>query len=290
MRYRAQEATESVIAIRDESSVRGEGSVATDAVPVSDLERFFQESPSVLRSATPNVMCAGKDLRPVVFLGHYAPAVPRLEQLLAAWKVCASRAIKHVVILSPDHQRLVKTGFVTSDRGYRLQGRDIPLNANRAEELAPIGGATSTLFTHEHGVGVPLAMVARTFSSLPAVKPIVISSASTEDELVALLDLLHVWEQDGETLIVFSVDFSHYLPLKEAQQHDEATMRAFASRDASYMWKASDDAADFGRGLWLLMSLANDEDIKVHQQFSTVDLGGSPAYTTTFLAGLLTHR
>ena len=253
-----------------------------------DLQRFFSQAPSVLRSAPPKEEpCTGQTPSAVIVIGHYAPAAPRFEEAIARWKTCAKRTPKRVVILSPDHQRAVANGFAVGERGYSFAGKTLSIDTTRLETLKNRGGTTSTLFLNEHGIGVPIAMVARVFESVEQVMPIVISAAASKEELAGLVELMRVWEKESDTLVVFSVDFSHYLPIREALMHDAATRRAFVNRDEQYMWNATDDVADFGKGLWLLMRLQGKRELRIEKAFSTVDLGGSDRYTTTFFAGWL---
>lgn len=264
---------------------------AKSAVPISapiDLERFIRGSEEVARLPVPTIpTCAAPTAKNVVFIGHYAPALPRFETTLASWKTCNGRTPKRVVIVSPDHQREAQRAVAVGERAYTWQGKTIEIDEERQKEALRLQGEGSPLFTHEHGVAVPLIAAVRVFPEIERVVPMVVSTASSESEVLRLAKLMQDWAEDPETLIIVSVDFSHYLPLYQARVHDQKTRTALQMRALSTLWRANDAMTDFGRGLWLLLSIDLQARVYIQESFSTVDLGGPDGYTTTFMTGWL---
>ena len=258
---------------------------------VVDTNAFFLESPGILdRWKASNESCAVPS-RPdaVLFLGHYPPASLRLLSTIDAWHACTKREVKHVVIVSPDHYQRLEAGFATTYQSYRVRNRVIPSNELFGRRLKEVGAVSSALFTQEHGVGVPLALVNTYWPQLESATAVVVSRKIDEGDARTLAKDLRIFADRPDTLVVVSVDFSHGLPRQYAGMMDRETKQALLDARRSFFWYAQDTHADFGRGVWILLDLLSGQGrVFIDQSFDSVELGGGRTNVTTFFAGWLT--
>lgn len=258
---------------------------------VVDTNAFFLESPGILdRWKASNKTCAVPSTSDaVLFLGHYPPASLRLFSTIDAWHACTKREVKHVVIVSPDHYQRLETGFATTNQSYRVRNRVIPANTLLVKQLEEIGAVSSTLFMQEHGVGVPLALVNTYWPQLESATAVVVSRKIDEGNARTLAKELRVFADRPDTLVVVSVDFSHGLSRDQAQAMDRETKQALLDARRPFFWYAQDTHADFGRGVWILLSLISGQGRAfIDQSFDSVELGGGRTNVTTFFSGWLT--
>lgn len=267
------------------SSIFASSSILTPST--IDTRSFFLEAPLMMEDEMPSRDCPTNDApEPILFLGHYSPASAHFVSTVAAWEACSKRRVRHIVIVSPDHYRRLEGGFSTTNQSYRIKDRTVSSSEHLVERFQQAGGRISSLFTQEHGVGVPLTIASRQWSELESATAVVVSRKISEREAEALARELRQIADRPDTLIVLSVDFSHGLFRDEAHAMDRITKRAFIHRDRSFFWNASDVYTDFGRGLWLVLSLLPERGrVYIDQSFDSVNLGGGAGNVTTFMSG-----
>lgn len=259
--------------------------------PSVQANAFFLESPGILDQWKPSTMPCKTSRTPdsVLFLGHYPPASLRLLSTIEAWSACTQRVVKHVVILSPDHYQRLETGFATTNQSYRVRSQTLPSNESYVHRLKEAGAVSSALFTQEHGVGVPLALVSAYWPQLESVTAIVVSRKIAEGDARTLARELRIIADQPDTLVVVSVDFSHGLAREEARSMDRQTRQALQHRQRSFFWSAQDANVDFGRGVWVMLGLLGSQgSVHIDQAFDSIDIGGASPTVTTFFSGWLT--
>ncbi len=90
--------------------------------------------------------------------------------------------------------------------------------------------AGSDVFLGEHSIGAIVPFVAEAFPNVKII-PIIISSHAGDLDARKLADWLR--RLPADTLVIFSVDFSHYKTEAEADVYDQETASALMSRDNS---------------------------------------------------------
>lgn len=226
--------------------------------------------------------------QPILILPHYLPGHGLITRALAPWKHCrAGKAIKRVVVVSPDHYQALASGSAT----LSLEGYATPLGiaaVDRELRLELTGaGVTSQdrLFVREHGAGLFPVFVKQFFPEA-TYTPVVISNKATEQEVMDIATVLRQALDVGDTLVIISADFSHYLSKREADANDVTTLNALTRKDTTFFWKANDDYTDFGRGVWLGLKLGGPTStFVVSDRLNSVEVGGSNARTTSFIIG-----
>ncbi|HTM69101.1 MAG TPA: AmmeMemoRadiSam system protein B [Candidatus Binatia bacterium] len=193
-------------------------------------------------------------IRAAIVPHHLAASVT----IASGVKMLEGQPFKRILLLSPDHYHRCPTLFCTVDASYAtLFGRvDAAPEILAALEASPLVTADRKLFEREHGVYAVLPFIAHYFPGVP-VTPLVLSQRlpwrASREGLLALLDEA----VDDDTMLVVSSDFSHYLPLPEAGEKDEATAKALFAADLDGIAALENPSqSDCPGCLWLLASLA----------------------------------
>lgn len=136
----------------------------------------------------------------------------------------ASDKIKTVIILSPNHFGRGTGWAITSRNNWQVAQGLLLSDSRKISQLTASNliKADDGPFLTEHGVGNLIPLVKK---YLPRAKvvPIIIKDGLPEDkrqQLIAQLEKII----DNETLIIASLDFSHDLPLAEAEERDKQTL------------------------------------------------------------------
>ncbi len=137
--------------------------------------------------------------------------------------IAKREVIKRVILLGPAHRVAV--------HGLALPGADyfgtplgpVEVDQNAIRSIADLPQVTVSSEAHalEHSLEVQLPFLQQVLSDF-RVLPLAVGKAS-DREVAEVLG--SIWG-DGETLIVISSDFSHYLPYATARQVDNATVQS----------------------------------------------------------------
>ncbi len=143
--------------------------------------------------ATPFLACAnGAD---IVLMPHHLLVKPIIEEVYAALASADTQWDK-IVIVSPDHFSQGASGI-------------------------------STAVPSEHGFTIHRDYAKQFFPGIP-IEGWMIRTDATEDEVAQLMNTL---DQQSNTLFIFSIDFSHYLPGDIAHVHDLRSMDVMVAQD-----------------------------------------------------------
>jgi poly-gamma-glutamate synthesis protein (capsule biosynthesis protein) len=154
-----------------------------------------------------------------------------LDLIARGFHACAGAAYRRVVVLSPDHFKKARRPFATCDRSFSTPLGEVRCDGDAIDTLLKACPRVeeSELFASEHGIHAVLPFIAHFFPQAKIV-PIALridSSVSDWQALVAAIEPLIT----ADTLIVQSTDFSHYLPYRQACQHDQQTLNTIATGD-----------------------------------------------------------
>lgn len=254
------------------------------------LDRMFvgaEAAWGVPMSGSVTEVCASRGIaEPFLVLPHYAPVGRLMRETIQAWKQCASHTPRRLVVISPDHRGVLASGVGTSALAYHLGAESWSMAQEDGEALREAWvREMGHMIGAEHGMGVPLAMTLSEFPSTESVVPLVVSARATQAELRAIEGVLHAWKDEGETLFVLSVDFSHYLALGDAQERDRASQEWLERGQGERFWHANDAYTDNGKGLWLMLRLTDGARWHRAGYQTSVDVGGTPSNVSTFFFG-----
>lgn len=229
----------------------------TIGIPLSDqaLETIFagiyeaQQRPPTGR--TPHI--------PVLIVPHHLTAAVTIA---AGIRVIKQEKPRSILLLSPDHFNACPSLLCTANVRF-----ESPLGATNGDDhirermiASPLVTEHSALFRREHGISAVIPFLTHTLPKA-RITPLAIAirpdwKAHREEILALLEEALH---QDA-TLIV-STDFSHYLPLREADDADEKTAKTLFAKDFDGIAALDNPSqSDCPACLWLAAKLAEQRN------------------------------
>jgi hypothetical protein len=161
-------------------------------------------------------------------------------ELAGFWKALAHQSPSVVVLLAPDHfQR--STGLATA-RGVRWQTVYGALDPDEALSAALGLPRGDQLFVGEHAVHVHAPFIRR---FLPATRfvPVLLRWEAPREQLEQLAARISS-TLPPDTLVVASVDFSHYQPEAWASFHDEASHASVTGGDLEGLFEREVDSPE----------------------------------------------
>lgn len=161
---------------------------------------------------------------------HHLPAA---DLIVLGLRTAAASAPppRRIVILAPDHFKRSGRPVATSRRDHLTALGPVAVDRAAVTRLLTSPWVEeSDLLGREHGIGVLLPFLRLAFPGVPVV-PVTLSINSRRVHWDALVQML-LQIGAGDTLIVQSTDFSHYLPLPQAVWHDQRTLHRLAAGDA----------------------------------------------------------
>lgn len=168
----------------------------------------------------------------------------------------AGTKYKTVVVVGPNHDNRGPDLVSSVAVAYETPSGLVLPDEEKVAQLRQLFSCRSdaTVFLPEHSVGAMVPTIAQDFPDAKIV-PVILSSkvGKTEsDKLSAWLSRL-----PASTLVVFSVDFSHYLTADQAAAKDAETAAALASRDVATIGRWGNDHIDSPFTIVTMLKYAN---------------------------------
>ncbi|MFA6523503.1 MAG: AmmeMemoRadiSam system protein B [Candidatus Peribacteraceae bacterium] len=199
------------------------------------------------RSVTPS---AGYRIRAAIVPHHLTAS----ETIAAGIRMLSKQKISRIVLLSPDHFAACPTLLCTMRGSFRTQLGTVETDSVIPD--SPLVTSSPSLFRKEHGITGVLPFLAHYEPGVKIVPLVLSTSKPWRDALPVLEPLL-----TGDTVLVVSSDFSHYLPLEEADVSDEATAKTLFAKDFDGIARLRIPAqSDCPGCLWLLANVADRGD------------------------------
>jgi len=243
------------------------------------LGRPHRSAPPEPSQPSPVVFANPYDSPQQLMVGIYAaekheeppPAERRIRALIVPHHLTATetiaagiRMLRHqdfarVLLISPDHFDRCPTLLCTTGGTFQTVFGEVRTAPETLQALksSPLVTDEPDLFKQEHGIYAILPYLAHERPGVP-VTPLVISqTVPWKAERQALLEAVGR-AVDETTLVIVSSDFSHYLPLDQAQAMDEATAEMLFAKDLDGVADLKVPAqSDCPNCLWTLASLAD---------------------------------
>jgi AmmeMemoRadiSam system protein B len=182
------------------------------------------------------------------------------ESIASGIRMLTHQTFKHILLLSPDHYNRCETLLCTVNGEFHTLFGDVYASTSTIETLimSPHISTNEDLFQNEHGIYDVVPFIAHYLPNV-TVTPVVLSQhlpwKSYKDELRDLFRRA----VDQDTILVVSSDFSHYLPLKEAEKNDALTIKVITDKDLNGIASLiNPDQSDCPGCLWNLAALAQD--------------------------------
>ncbi|OQA52072.1 MAG: Capsule biosynthesis protein CapA [candidate division WS2 bacterium ADurb.Bin280] len=146
-----------------------------------------------------------------------------------------------IVLFSVNHFSVGTADLLVTDRKWDYKDLEIKIDDENVAKVASLDfvAKEENPFIFEHGIKNVLGDLAQYFPDAQ-ITPIIVRDDIAEEDLEEIFD--QVYSAVGDSMSVFSIDFSHYCPSSMAQIHDAYSISALRNLDKSASYKAETDS------------------------------------------------
>lgn len=202
--------------------------------------------------------------------------------------------IKKVIIIGPNHENSGAGDIITGNFSYRYLGEETSFDKLLIDKLLKdkIAVLDNERLATEHSISALMPFVNYYFEDAKIV-PLIISNRVSLNQSIKLGQCLATY-LDEETLIIASIDFSHYLSTEQANDNDVITRAALLSRDYNKIFSLNSDYLDSPAALVAVLSATYKHEASQIQIIRQANLAeaigaGSVSNSTSYLTALLYH-
>lgn len=178
-------------------------------------------------------------------------------------KEASGRDVSTVVIIAPNHGHVGVEPLAATQAFWQTPFGDLETDSFATDKFMADFGLFSApeAFVDEHGIGSIAPYVKNYFPSAK-VLPILINNSASEKNAAELSDWL-VKNMQEDWLVIFSMDFSHYLTKAGADKCDALTREFISARDVGKIIQLNDDYVDTPIGLATSILLAEKAGLEI---------------------------
>ncbi|MDO8667664.1 MAG: AmmeMemoRadiSam system protein B [bacterium] len=217
-----------------------------------------------------------------IIVPHHLVGADIIAELI---KIASGRQINTVVVIGPNHENVGREPLASAPVNWQTPEGDLPANV-KLEELFLTDNRLQpnpSALEKEHSVGAIMPFI-KHYWPQAQVLPIVLSSYAGKAGAEKLSDWLKS-RLGKNCLVIFSLDFSHYLTKGEADLKDEETKNLIENFLIDKIYNLNNDYLDSPAGLATAMLLAQKSGLKVSfiRHSNSFDYAISkPAATTSY--------
>jgi len=188
---------------------------------------------------------------------HHLVAAPLL---LEACALLAEQEPKRLVVIGPNHQNKAAK-IITGTYGWQTPDGILAADEAAVTHLWQKGLAAinEEVLAAEHSIGALVPLLKRFLPEVQIV-PIILQHGVSLQEVDQLLDALEPY-LDSDTVLISSVDFSHYLTRSEAEANDRITLAYMRNFAYSALFALDDSYLDSPASLAVAFRLAERRGI-----------------------------
>lgn len=253
-------------------------------LPVISLKESFYDKLSFWPAVkAADKIRANSDIPAIVVPHHLVPS----EYIAHMLKRASGRQVDQVVIIGPNHNNIGVASIASVKASWQTPFGAVDTHASLTDDLLSTLGIkeNSEAFTNEHAVGAIIPFV-KYYLPQAKVVPVLLSSYAKTSDAEKLAKWLNNNLPDN-SLIIFSIDFSHYLSKEEADQKDIITRELIRNRDINRIMGLNNDYVDSPASLITGLMYANYNNLKINieKQGNSFDfLFPKPSETTSYFA------
>ena len=154
------------------------------------------------------------------------------EIIHEVFSVVNSEGINHIIIIGPDHKS--ENGLQTSisNNDWQTPFGLLPINKelNKSLTTFPNVKIDNGLMVKEHSNTTLIPFIKYYFPEV-SINTVALPATLALEEVEAFVDLLYEKISAKDTLLIASLDFSHYLTEEKASLNDEITLEAINRKD-----------------------------------------------------------
>lgn len=249
----------------------------------SKWNEFATDVERALKSSDNNSIHSLSHVYGIVVPHHIPTTIPKLASIYK--KLSLSSTVKRFIVIGPDHIDASISAMTTSKNDFFTVFSKVETDKKLAEALESKGvlAIHEEPFEMEHSIGAQVLLISKIFPTAK-ILPIILRSDTTKQQAIDLGDILSR-EIDQETIVVASVDFSHYLGTTQARPIDTVSGNIIKNLDVQ---SAALVTADSSKSMVAFMEIMKNlnafstEDVTV---LNTNNLMQNSDYTTGYVFG-----
>ena len=217
-------------------------------------------------------------------VSHHVPTmIPQLVRFYFDLKM--HQNVKKFIVIGPDHVNAGSSYITTSSASFITSYAELkPIN-DLSTKMQDQGLATieELPFADEHSIGSQFLVISKIFPEAK-VTPIILRSNTPKEKAIELGRFL-ARNLDEDTVVIASVDFSHYLPHAQAKNIDEISGQVLKTLDQK---SVSLITADSNRSMNTFIEAMLSKGAKLTdkvQVLNTNDVMQNSDYTTGYVFG-----
>ncbi|MCG2686070.1 AmmeMemoRadiSam system protein B, partial [Candidatus Parcubacteria bacterium] len=189
-----------------------------------------------------------------------------------------------IILLGPNHEDRGSLGALTTDSGWETPFGVVQADSKAIFSLGDRGlvRVDNESLVAEQSVTALVAFI-KYYLPEAQIVPIVLKSGFALEEAEILGEVLaELW--DETSVLLASVDFSHYLTNFEAQRKDEVTLRAISDRNLPELFDLNSDYLDSPQAIGTLLvavGLLGANEMEVLYHSNSGELSGNDFVPTT---------
>ena len=167
---------------------------------------------------------------------------------------------KRIILIGPNHYEIGGEKPITSIVNWETKFGKLDSDYESIDSLIKEGvlAQNDNVALSEHSIGGILHYI-KYYIPDAKVVPVILSSATTPEEISSLSESIHKYIDD-DTVVIASVDFSHYLSNPEAQINDKVTKKIMQLFDYENLYRLNNDYVDSPQSIGLLLNLMQRKD------------------------------
>lgn len=217
-------------------------------------------------------------------VSHHIPmTIPKLVNFYTSLK--KTQKVKKFIIIGPDHTNAGKSPITVSNASFfTVYGEMKPIEglALKLQDLK-LANIEEGPFDKEHSIGSQVLIISKIFPEAE-VTPIILRSNTTKDQAEALGEMLSTI-LDEDTVLIASVDFSHYLTTDQAVPMDQVSGDVVRNLDISALPLVKADSSKSMAVFMRVMRNKKANDTGNFDILNTNDLMQNSDYTTGYVFG-----
>lgn len=196
----------------------------------------------------------------------YGAVVPHhllaYEMIAEIFNILKDQEPPLIVLIGPNHYNQGER-ILTSTWGWQTPFGTVESDREVIEDLVETSlvKINNDIFSQEHSMGNLMPFI-KYFLPEAKVVPIIFHHDLKKEEGVLLSQIFSRWVQEKEAVIIASIDFSHYLTNKEAQEKDQETLKVIENRNIARLLKMGDDHLDSPGAMMTLLLTMEKLDVQ----------------------------
>lgn len=194
-----------------------------------------------------------------------------------------------IIIIGPNHYEAGNHLMVTSNYGWNTHRGVVFPNSGIITDMVQKKEAfvDESVMANEHSTGGMMPFI-KQFNSSAKVVPIIMKRGMSLEKISNLAASIAAYAKKKGTVVIASVDFSHYLPTREAGEKDQITLDLMHARDYKKIITLNNDYMDSPPALITLFKVmdeigTNNLEVIEHKNSGTLiqdEYGETTSYFT----------